>query len=76
MRVITPALMFTRLPIEAIEAQEIEKLVRELGRYSDDRVALVCDMVRQVLASGGDEELYGDLLRMAAPLLEVRNANP
>ena len=63
------------VPREIIEAEEIEKLIEETGRYKDQG-EVIHGLVRAVLKARSDEELYADLLQQAAPILEVPNAHP
>lgn len=65
----------TPAPREAIEAEEIAKLVAETGRYVEN-AGIVEGLVRSVLGARSDEELYGELLGAAAPLLETTDENP
>jgi exonuclease SbcD len=55
-------------PREAIEAEEIAKLIAETGRY-EGKEDVVASLIRSVLAVRGDEELYGELSGQAGPLL-------
>jgi DNA repair protein SbcD/Mre11 len=55
-------------PREAVEAEEIAKLIAETGRY-EGKEEVVASLLRSVLAARGDEELYGELSGQAGPLL-------
>lgn len=59
------------LPREMIETEEIERLIRESGRY-EGQVEIFRTLVRMVLDSekGKTEELYASLRQAAAPILE------
>lgn len=63
------------VPRELIEAEEIEKLVRDTGRF-EGRERLVRDMVRAVLTARTDEELYGELLQRTLQIMEGSDAHP
>lgn len=57
-------------PREVIEREEIEALIRENGRYGE-HVELVRELVMAVVSGRTDEEVYADLLRRAAPILDA-----